>query len=76
MAVAAHEGVVCLYALKSMDLMRKELREGLGLNPIREVSILIKCIAVRKADVDRLKGKTPASRWCHTEDGISPSTRQ
>lgn len=39
MAVAAYEGAIYLYTLKSMELMREELREGLGLNPIKEVRI-------------------------------------
>ena len=38
MAVAAHEGTVGIYGLKTMDVLNKEVRDGLGLHPIMEVS--------------------------------------
>lgn len=38
MAVAAHEAAVYVYALKPMEVMNKEVQDGLGLRPIREVS--------------------------------------
>lgn len=44
MAAAAHEGLVCLYSLRTMDTMEKQLREGLELKPIHEVSVLIDII--------------------------------
>jgi len=76
MAVAAHVGVVYVYALKSMDLMREELRDRSSLSPIKEVRTLIQCIAIDQADINDLKGTTHPSRRFHMENGISPSTTQ
>ena len=39
MAVAAHEGRVYIYALKSMDEMRVGFTENSRLEPIKEVGI-------------------------------------
>lgn len=38
MAVAAHEGRIYIYALKSMNEMRAEFKENSQLGPIKEVS--------------------------------------
>ena len=37
MAVAAHEGIIYVYALKSKEIMNQEVQNGLGLHPIKEV---------------------------------------
>ena len=36
--MGAYQGSIYLYALKSMDLLSKEVQAGMGLNPIKEVS--------------------------------------
>ena len=37
MAIAAQEGIIYVYGLKSREEMRQELAVGSGLNPINEV---------------------------------------
>ena len=37
MAVAAHEGIIYVYRLKSMEVMNEEVMSGSGLHPIKEV---------------------------------------
>lgn len=76
MAVAAYKGAVYLYALKSMEMMREELREGLSLNPIKEVRIRITWIVIDIADVDDMIGKAHPGRGFHIENGIPPFAPQ
>ncbi len=76
MAVAAQEGAIELYALKSMETMREELRKGLSLNPIKEVRIGILYMANDQADNDNPKGKIDLDRGLHTENGIPASAPQ
>lgn len=76
MAAAAHEGVVCLYSLKSMEFMERELREDLKLNPIHEVSVSVTMIVNLVIDVDHFTGKIPPRRRSCAKNGIPPSNPQ
>jgi hypothetical protein len=76
MAVAAYNGAVYLYALKSMETLREELREGLSLKPIKEVRRRITWIVIDTANIDDLIGKTYPGRGFHIENGISPFAPQ